>query len=104
MDPGFYEDLAGRLFGLLIGLEDRLNCDDASAIHHFDARHYALALEEIARTVVHREVGITGQEHAGILALADGSVSKNYATNTAKVSILVERPAASEDPQGKGCW
>ena len=23
MDPGFYEDLAGRLYGLLIGLEDR---------------------------------------------------------------------------------
>jgi hypothetical protein len=25
MDPGFYEDLAGRLYGLLIGLEDRLD-------------------------------------------------------------------------------
>ena len=49
-----------------------MNCDDASTIHHFiDARHYALALEEIARTVAHREIGITGQEHAGILALAD---------------------------------
>ncbi len=72
MDPGFYEDLAGRLYGLLIGLEDRLNCDDASIIHHFiDARHYALALEEIARTVAHRTIGITGQERAGILALAD---------------------------------
>ena len=72
MDPGFYEDLAGRFYGLLIGLEDRLNCDDASVIHHFiDARHYGLALEEIARTVAHREIGITGQEHAGILALAE---------------------------------
>ena len=52
MDPGFYEDLAGRLYGLLIGLEDRLNCDDASIIHQFtDARHYGLALEEIARAL-----------------------------------------------------
>ena len=51
MDPGFYEDLAGRLYGLLIGLEDRLNSDDAAIIHQFiDARHYGLALEEIART------------------------------------------------------
>jgi len=29
MDPGFYEDLAGRLYGLLIGLEDRMPGDDA---------------------------------------------------------------------------
>ena len=72
MDPGFYEDLAGRLYGLLIGLEDRLFSEDASSVHQFiDARHYALALEEIARTVAHREIVITGQEHAGILALAE---------------------------------
>ena len=51
MDPGFYEDLAGRLYGLLIGLEDRLDSVDASAIHQFiDVRHYGLALEETART------------------------------------------------------
>ncbi len=50
MDPGSYEDLAGRLYGLLIGLEGRLNSDDASIIHQFiDARHCGLALEEIAR-------------------------------------------------------
>ena len=33
MDPGFCEDLIGRLDGLLIVLEDRLNCADASVIH-----------------------------------------------------------------------
>ena len=55
MDPGFCEDLTGRLDGLLIVLEDRLNCDDASVIHQFTgARHDALALEEIARTAAHR--------------------------------------------------
>jgi hypothetical protein len=71
MDPGFYEDLAGRLYGLLIGLEDRLNCDDAAIIHQFTgARHYGLALEEIARTLAHRTIAITNRERAGILALA----------------------------------
>ena len=33
-------DLAGRLYGLLIGPEDCLDSDDASIIHQFiDARH-----------------------------------------------------------------
>jgi hypothetical protein len=72
MDPGFYEDLAGRLYGLLIVLEDRLNCDDASIIHKFiDARHYGLALDEITRTLAHRTIGITDQERVDMLALAD---------------------------------
>jgi len=72
MDPGFYEDLAGRLYGLLIGLEDRLNSDDAAIIHQFiDARHYGLALEEIARTLAHRTIAITDRERADMLALAD---------------------------------
>ena len=43
MDPGCYEDLAGRLYGLLTGLEDRLNSDDAAIIHQFiGARHYGV--------------------------------------------------------------
>ena len=50
MDPAFYQDLTGRHYGLLIVLEDRLNCEDAPVIHQFTgARHDALALEEIAR-------------------------------------------------------
>ena len=40
VDPAFMRDLAGRLYGLLIGLEDCLDSDDASIIHQFiDARH-----------------------------------------------------------------
>ena len=55
MDPAFYQDLTGRHDGLLIVLEDRLNCEDAPVIHQFTgARHDALALEEIARTAAHR--------------------------------------------------
>jgi hypothetical protein len=63
VDPGFHEDLAGRLYGLLTGLEDRLDSDDAPVIHQFTgARHYGLALEEIARTLAARTIGITDQE------------------------------------------
>ena len=72
MDPGFYEDLAGRLYGLLIGLEGRRSGDDAWIIHDFiDRRYHGLALEEIARTLTHRAIPITRQERADILALAD---------------------------------
>ena len=70
MDPGSYEDLAGRLYGLLIGLEDRLSSDDASVVYQLiDARHYALALEELARTLAHRQIRITDQERAALTDL-----------------------------------
>lgn len=52
--------MAGRLYGALIGLEDRLNCDDTSTIHNFiDVRHYGLAPEEIARTLAQHVIAIT---------------------------------------------
>jgi hypothetical protein len=71
MDPGFYQDLTGRLDGLLTVLEDRLNCADVPVIHQFTgARQDALALEEIARTVAYRPIGTTVREHVGVLALA----------------------------------
>ena len=70
MDPGFYQDLTGRLDGLLTVLENRLNCADVPVIHQFTgARHDALALEEIARPVAYRQIGTTVREHAGVLAL-----------------------------------
>ncbi len=63
--------MAAPLYGLLIGLEGRMPGDDAWIIHEFiDRRHYGLALEEIARTLTHRAIAITGQERADILALA----------------------------------
>jgi hypothetical protein len=80
MDPGFYEDLTGRHYGLLIVPEDRLNCEDVSVIHQFtDARHDALALGEIARAAAHCEIGIAVREHAGILALAGVLARANQA-------------------------
>lgn len=72
MDPGFYEDLAGRLYGLLIRLEGRISYDAAWIIHEFiDSRHYGLALQEIAQTLSHGTIAVTGRERADLLALAD---------------------------------
>jgi hypothetical protein len=70
MDPAFYEDLTGRDYGLLIVLQDRLNCEDAPVIYQFTgARHDALPLQEIARAAAHRGIGITAREH--VLARAN---------------------------------
>ena len=98
MDPGFYEDLAGRLYGLLIGLEGRLDSDDAPVIHQFTgARHYGLALEEIARTLAARMIGITDQERAGMLALAGRADVLARANRTPLKGELV-RVAARASP------
>jgi len=92
MDPGFYQDLTGRLDGLLTVLEDRLNCEDVPVIHQFTgARHDALALEEIARTVAYRQIGTTVRDHASVLALA-GVVSR--ADQAQSASELVRELAA----------
>jgi hypothetical protein len=49
MDAAYYDDLAGRLYGLLIELSDRLRGEQAQLLHHFiDVGEYDLALEEIA--------------------------------------------------------
>ena len=64
MDPGFYQDLTGRLDGLLTVLEDRLNCEDVPVIHQFTGACYdALVPEEIAQTVANRQIGITVREN-----------------------------------------
>jgi hypothetical protein len=49
MDGVSCEDLAGRLYGLLIMLEGRLGGEQARLLHHFiEVGEYGLALEEIA--------------------------------------------------------
>jgi len=72
VDSAYFEDLAGRLYGLLIGLDDRIGSDQARLLHHFiDVGEYGLALEDIAGTLVQDAIAITDQERLDIMALAD---------------------------------
>jgi hypothetical protein len=69
--PAYYEDLAGRLYGLLIGLEDRMEREDVRQLHHIiEVGKYGLALEEIVGALAKDNVAVTGQERADMLALA----------------------------------
>jgi hypothetical protein len=71
MDMAYYEELAGRLYGLLIGLDDRIGSEKTRLLHHFiDVGEYGLALEEIAGTLAQDAIAITGQERGDLLALA----------------------------------
>ena len=71
MDTAYYEELAGRLYGLLIGLDDRIGSEQARLLHHFiDVGEYGPAMEEIAGTLAQDTIAITGQECAAMLALA----------------------------------
>jgi hypothetical protein len=66
----YYDDLAGRLYGLLIGLGDRLQGEQARLLHHFiDVGEYGLALEEIAGALAQHMIAITDQERGDMLAL-----------------------------------
>ena len=70
LDAAYYEDLAGRLYGLLIGLDDRLDREDAQLFHHFiEVGEYGLALEDIAGALAHAKMPITDQERSDMLAL-----------------------------------
>jgi hypothetical protein len=70
LDAAYYEDLAGRLYGLLIGLDDRLDHEDARQLHHFiEVGEYGLALQEIADALAHATVPITDQERTDMLTL-----------------------------------
>jgi hypothetical protein len=72
MDAAYYEDLAGRLYGLVIRLSDnRLPADQAQWLHHVtDVGEYGLALEDMAGILAHRQIAITSQERCDMLALA----------------------------------
>jgi len=49
VDSAYFEDLAGRLYGLLIGLDDRIGSEQVQWLHHvIDVGEYGLALEDIA--------------------------------------------------------
>jgi hypothetical protein len=86
VDAAYYEDLQGRLFGLLILLEDRLGSGHAGLMHHFiEVGEYGLALEEIAGVLAHARVPVTDQERDSMLALAQ----------TMKMDDLVARALGS---------
>jgi hypothetical protein len=71
MDSAYFEDLAGRLYGLLIGLDDRIGRDQAQWLHHvIEVGEYGLALEDMAGMLAHSKVAITDQERGDMLALA----------------------------------
>ncbi len=54
MDSAYYEDLAGRLYGLAIRLAGRLPADQVSWLHHcLEAGEYGLALEDAAGMLAH---------------------------------------------------
>jgi hypothetical protein len=70
MDSAQYEDLAGRLYGLVIRLSDRMPADRAGWVYHVTgAGEYALALEDLAAILAHGKTAITHQERADMLAL-----------------------------------
>jgi hypothetical protein len=72
-DPAYFEDLAGRLYGLVISLSDRLPAYQAQWLHHVvDVGEYGLALEDLAAmlTHAHDKIAITDQERSDIVALA----------------------------------
>ena len=71
MDNSYYKELAGRLYGLVIRLGDRLPAGQARWLHHvIDAGEYGLALEDMTGMLAHGMIATSGEERAGILALA----------------------------------
>ena len=77
MDAAYYEDLAGRLYGLVIRLSDRLPADQVRWLHHVtEVGEYGLALEDMAGMLAHGQIAITSQERGDMLALADQMKAK----------------------------
>ena len=71
MDNAYYEDLAGRLYGLVIRLGDRLTAYEAWWLHHVtEVGEYGLALDDMAAILAHDKTAITGEEREDMLALA----------------------------------
>jgi hypothetical protein len=69
--PASYDDLAGRLYGLVIAFSDRLPADQAQWLHHvIDVGEYVLALEDLAAMLAYDKIAPTDQERGDIKALA----------------------------------
>lgn len=71
MDAAYYEDQAGRLYGLVIRLSDRLPVDQVQWLHHVtEVGEYGLALEDMVAMLTYAQVVITDQKRDDMLALA----------------------------------
>jgi hypothetical protein len=69
--PAYHEDLAGRLYGLVIRFSGRLPADQAQWLHHvIDVGEYDLALEDLAAMIPYGKVAATGQERGDMDSLA----------------------------------
>jgi hypothetical protein len=71
MEAAYYEDLAGRLYGLVIRLSGRLPAGQAGWLHHVtEVGEYGLALEDMAGMLACGTIAVTDQERGDMLALA----------------------------------
>jgi hypothetical protein len=70
VDAAYYEELHGRLLGLLIRVEDRLG-EHAGYVHRvIEAGEYGLALEDIAGILAYDRAPVTDQERDDIVTLS----------------------------------
>jgi hypothetical protein len=98
-DTAYYEDLAGRLYGLVIRLDDRLSGDQAQWLHHVtEVGEYGLALDDMAAILADGKIAITDQERRDLLALAEQMKSEGAAARQALRSCP---QATTPDPGGE---
>jgi hypothetical protein len=71
VDRAGYEEIAGVLHGLVIGLSDRLTGQDRIVVTEFiEVGEVGLALEQIADVLSEYEQPVTADERSEMLALA----------------------------------
>jgi len=98
-DAAYYEDLAGRLYGLVIRLSDRLTPYEAWWLHHVtEVDEYGLALDDMSRILANGKIAITDEERHDILALAERMKSTGEAVRSALESCP---RAETPDPGGE---
>lgn len=97
-DAAYYEDLAGRLYGLVSRLGDRLSGDEAQWLHHVTKLgEYGLALDDMAKILAYGKIAITDQERGDILCLAERMKSEGGA-----VPQALEACPRTETPDSGG--
>jgi hypothetical protein len=98
-DAAYYEDLAGRPYGLVIRLGGRLTAYEARWLRHVtEVGEYGLALGDMAKILAHDKSAITGQERGDMLALAERMKSGGGAVRRAPESCP---RAETPDPGGE---